>query len=200
MRLIMGLATLVLLELPSAGCAGNIGRGQGTARADAILYRAHVRVVADSSMWQQPRLQAAVTVTNTGSRPIALGPWPNCFFTVLELWPVSGGGPAPAWAEDRWRSAYERTTGIAVECDFASGQPELTLAPGASATLERLASRPWVSDVLGDSLPGGRYRAVLGVRPHTAPRDAPPLIRLDAGAVILPRNPASPVARGARRR
>lgn len=199
MRHILGLATLVLLELAFTGCAGNVGRGQRTARVDAILYSAHVRAVHDSFGAPEPLLQAVVTVTNTGRQPVALGPWPNCFFTTLELRPVDGGGLGPAWAEDRWRSAYARTTGIIVECDFASGSQEQALAPGASITFERQASRLKVSDVLGDSLPGGRYRAVLRVRPHTAPRDAPPLMQLDAGEVVLGRHaasPAGPVERG----
>jgi hypothetical protein len=74
---------------------------------------------------------------------------------------------------------------LIVECDFVGVAPEQELAPGASVTVERQASGPWVRDVLGDSLPAGRYRAVLRVRPHTAGRDAPPTLGLAAGEVVL---------------
>ena len=193
MRFVIRLVMLMLLELPFAACSQGAGRVPRTVRVDDIGYSARVRIVPDSSAPADPglpasqpltRVQAAVTVTNLGRQPVALGRWPNCFFTILELWPATGGR-VPAWDEKLWRAAYEQATGVIVECDYAGELPERELVPGASVTLERQASSPWVRDVLGDSLAGGRYRAVLRVRPQAAPRDAPPSIRLAAGEVVL---------------
>ncbi len=195
MRFIIRLAALMLLELPVAACAQGIGGVPRTARVGDLVYRARLRVFIDSSRAPIPRLQAAVTVTNAGREPVALGSWPNCFFTTLELWPAAGAREAPAWDEEHWRGAYQRATGVIVECDFASGPLEHELAPGESVTFERSASSPWVRDVLGDSLAGGRYRALLRVRPPNVAPDARPSILLDAGEVVLDRNAATGAAR-----
>jgi hypothetical protein len=194
------LVTLALLGLPSVACSqgvGRVGRVPVTVQVGDIVYSARVRVVADSAVadpgappsQRVERVQAAVTVTNMGRKPVELGRWPNCFFTTLELWPATAAPQAPAWDEERWRAAYQRTSGVIVECDFA-GRPESELAPGASITVEREASSPLVRDILGDSLAADQYRAALRIRPHTAPRDAPPTIRLDAGKVVLVLQPS----------
>ena len=185
-RFVMRLVVLTILELPLAGCARGTAGVPRTTRVGDLVYSARLRVVVDSPGTPRPRAQAAVTVTNAGREPVALGSWPNCFFTTLELWPVARAARAPAWDEERWRAAYQRATGVIVECDFSGGPPERELAPGASVTLERSASSPLIRDVLGDSLPGGRYRAVLRVRPHNAAPDARPSTRLDAREVVLP--------------
>ena len=49
MRLIIGLVALTLLELPFAACAQRITQDPRTARVDAILYSARVRVVPGPS-------------------------------------------------------------------------------------------------------------------------------------------------------
>lgn len=163
MRLVVGLVTLAPLALPPAAGAQNVGRTPRAVRVGDVVYRARVRVGPDSLVaaigagLPDPRLQAAVTVTNVGDRPVSLGRWPNCFFTTLELWPVAARRPggagarrAPAWDEERWRVELKRATGIIVECDFSGGPQGRELRPGASATFERGASSPWVRDVLGD--------------------------------------------------
>jgi len=186
---LLALAALALLQVPAAS-AQDAGRPGRSARVGDIVYRARVRVVTEAltDAGPEPRLQAAVTVTNVGRRPVVLPRWwPNCFFTTLELWRAAGGTRgAPAWNEERWRVEYERATGARVECDFSTARSEGELAPGASETFERDASRALLRDILGDSLQGGRYRAVLRVRPHTAARDARPTLALHAGEVVLP--------------
>jgi hypothetical protein len=192
---------LTLLEAPVAS-SQNVERTPHTVRVGDLVYRARVDVSIDSlevvtpeaDMAVRPvaRLRTAVSVTNVGRRPVALGWWPNCFFTTIELWPTAaarrwaaGVRRLPAWDEERWRLEYERATGIIIECDFGRGLAEREIVPGESATFEPRSALPRIRDVLGDSLPAGRYRAVLRVRPHTAARDAAPSVRLAAGEVVL---------------
>jgi hypothetical protein len=198
---LVGLVALALLEAPAVACAQDVERAPHTVRVGDLVYRARVDVSIDSLQVVTPegdvavrpvaRLRTAVSVTNVGRRPVALGRWPNCFFTTIELWPTAaarrwaaGVRRVPAWDEERWRLEHERATRIIIECDFARELPEREIAPGDSATFEP-SVRPRVREVLGDSLPAGRYRAVLRVRPHRGARAGRPSVRLAAGEVVL---------------
>jgi hypothetical protein len=168
-----------------------------TVRVGDLIYRARVDTAVDTVIVAQhgplprARIQAAVTVTNVGSRIVTFDHWPGCFFTTLELWPTAVDGRSrrgrrtPAWDEERWRVELHRVSGVIVECDFSTTRAGRQLPPGASLTVQRDASSPLVRDVLGDSLPSGVFRAVLRVRPHTARPDARPTLRVAAGEVVI---------------
>lgn len=177
-------------------------------RVDGLRYTARVLVRPDSLLVAAPgsggrstagdRLHKAVTVTNVTHEPVALDQWPGCFGTVLLLERVPEDSDSvqlrrAVWSEEKWRSAFARATGAAIECDFT--QVSRVLGPGDSYTVPLREANVRINDVLGDSLPDGRYRAVVIVRSHIAPASSRPSISLSSPPVVIRRKPR-PIKRG----
>jgi hypothetical protein len=165
-----------LLTLLTAACTG--GASPRTAPPDApaavpgaLRYAARVAVHGDS-------LVAHANAVNAGSEPVALR-YGDCAL-LLRAWRSPDPRGEPAWRSER-RGPFR--TGLRDVCGSLTRYD--TLAPGDSLP-RPLGLRVPLLDVLGDSLPDGRYW-FTGVLQLNA-GDSPPF---PAGDVVLavPRPP-----------
>ncbi|CAN5196157.1 hypothetical protein BH24GEM2_BH24GEM2_17150 [soil metagenome] len=128
--------------------SGSALSGRGVRTLEGLTFEGETRVVEG----RPKRLRTAVTVTNMGNRPVRIEYGP-CSFHLRAYRHVHRTG-RPVWDEQRWPNPNPKT-GVFRICDLYA--VTFVVEPGASHTAHSFQIEPTVPDVLGDSLPPGRY-------------------------------------------
>lgn len=123
------------------------GEAEASAGLEGLAYQGRVRLDGG-------KVRGTATVRNTGDRPIALS-FGACSIR-LRAYRAAGRSGRPAWYSER-RTAWEG--GYVHACDLVGY--EATLQPGD--TLSRFGIEAPLIEVLGDSLPDGRYHFTASV-------------------------------------
>ncbi len=133
-----------LAALAVAACAPNAAPAAGATEADGIGYEADMRILESFPV----QLHTTVTLTNTSDAPRTVE-LPGGCPVLLRAYRTADRTGEPAWDQER---------------DIVCTQQLLivTLAPGESREVE---GRATAVDILGDSLPNGRYHLAAVVRP-----------------------------------
>lgn len=137
----------------AAACAPNPApTGGGTVDADGIRYAADTRILESFPV----QLQTTVTLTNTTSAPQTLEIPGGCP-VLLRAYTTAERTGEPAWDQSR---------------DIVCTQQVMIarLGPGES---EEVTGRASARDVLGDSLPNGRYYLTAVVVPNRQQVEVP---------------------------
>lgn len=178
---------LVSAALVGAACAAGPSAGGGAPlppRAEAavpataadLAFRAEVRAGEGVAAPLRP----VFVIRNRGARRVELQ-WENCT-AGLQAYRGEARAGRPAWDQRRWGAADPRTGGPRA-CDFTA--PVLEIAPGDSVRTTPFQVVPTAAEVLGDSLPPGRWHFAATLRFGTGPgRDS---ARVDAGSLVLSR-------------
>ena len=153
------------------------GKPVRTGRFRDILLRGSTHVVEGSP----DTLRVEIEARNTGSAPSEFR-WGTC----SRVWAYRAGDPldGPAWYSPRrrsWPGAVPTVCGGQIMF--------LEIAPGRSMPPGRLTSKYPVMEILGDSLPDGRYRFVKEMEVGENAASGEPLtpVLLDLGEVYLAR-------------
>jgi hypothetical protein len=142
--------TLIAAAMTLAGCAPMDpafppgGLPSPVRVVDGLTYRAETHVMADRPT--QLHVQATVTNTATSERRVE---FPDGCVVLLRAYRNAERSGAPSWDQ---RNAVACTMAIQVA----------RIAPGRSESFETTASAP---EILGDSLPAGRYYFTAYFRP-----------------------------------
>jgi hypothetical protein len=114
--------------------------------AEGVAYDAELRVLES----YPARLQAQVRLTNTSDEPVEIR-FPDGCVVLLRAYRSEDRSGQPAW--DPMRGSLFCTMILV----------EFTLSPGESREFQATASAP---EILGDSLPAGRYFFTALLRPN----------------------------------
>lgn len=137
-----------------------------SSRQGSIMTEGDLRYVAETAIMESFPVQLATTVTasNVGSRPAALE-FPDGCPVLLRAYRTADRSGRPAWDQ-----ANETFCTMAIQ--------QFTINPGES---RRFTTRTDAREILGDSLPNGRYYLTAVLRKSGGP------LELTAGEADLAR-------------